>query len=114
MDSILTSTKKLLGIEADYTHFDTDVIIHINTTLMTLTQIGVGPSSGFAITGAFETWSDFLPEADLVKLQAVKTYIYLKVKLVFDPPLSSSVMESMSRKADELEWRLNVAAEINV
>lgn len=111
MESILTSTKKLLGIEADYTHFDTDIIIHINTTLMTLTQIGVGPAGGFAISGAYEKWSDFLPEADLIKLQAVKTYLYLKVKLVFDPPLSSSVMEAMNRKADELEWRLNVAAE---
>lgn len=111
MDSILTSTKKLLGIEADYTHFDTDIIIHINTVLMTLTQIGVGPAGGFAITGADEKWSDFLPEAELIKLQAVKTYLYLKVKLIFDPPLSSSVMEAMNRKADELEWRLNVVAE---
>lgn len=114
MNSILTSTKKLLGVEAEYTHFDTDIIIHINSTFMTLTQIGVGPSVGFRITGASETWGDFLPEDDLVKLEAVKTYIYLKVKLIFDPPTSSSVMEAMRRTADEIEWRLNVGAESKI
>ena len=109
MDSIVTSIKKLLGITEEYKHFDDDLIMHINTVLMVLTQLGVGPVDGFLIEDDSAEWGDFLD--DLTQLQAVKTYIYLKVKLVFDPPLSSAVMESMNRMISELEWRLNVAAE---
>lgn len=109
MDSILTSIKKLLGIAEDYTHFDGDIIIHINAVFMILTQIGVGPASGFSITSNTETWTDFL--GDLTELEAVKTYTYLKVRLLFDPPTSSSILESMNRMISELEWRLNVQAE---
>ena len=109
MESILTSIKKLLGPSGDYTHFDPDIIMHINTVLMTLTQLGVGPSEGFFIEDDSATWGDFL--SDPTKLQAVKTYVYLKVKLLFDPPLNSSVIESMNRSIAELEWRLNVAVE---
>lgn len=109
MESILTSIKKMLGIQEDYDHFDADIIMHINTVFMTLTQIGVGPSDGFYIEDDTTTWLEFVPE--LNDLQAIKTYIYLKVKLVFDPPTSSTVLEAMTKQANELEWRLNVAAE---
>jgi hypothetical protein len=109
MDSILTSIKKLLGIEAEYEHFDPDIIMHINTAFMILTQLGVGPSEGFAIEDETSVWSDFLPANP--RLESVKSYIYLKVKLLFDPPLSSSVIESINRSINELEWRLNVAVE---
>lgn len=111
MESILTSIKKLLGIEKDYTHFDADIIIHINSVFMILTQLGVGPSEGFTIMDDSSTWDEFLPDSDLVKLSSVKSYVYLKVRLLFDPPSSSAVIESTNRLISELEWRLNVAAE---
>lgn len=109
MESILTSIKKLLGISEDETHFDTDVIIHINSVLMVLTQMGVGPSTGFTIVDKDDFWSDFIPDGQ--NLESVKSYVYMRVKLLFDPPLSSSVIESMNRMISELEWRLNVAAD---
>lgn len=110
MESILTSIKKLLGIAEEYTHFDADLIMHINSVFSILTQLGIGPSEGFSITDNFSTWSDFIPEDQ--NLEAIKTYMYLKVKTIFDPPLSSSVMESMNRLISEYEWRLNMAAEM--
>lgn len=109
MESILTSIKKLLGIAEEYEHFDQDIIMHINSVFMTLTQIGVGPSEGFVIEDETSVWTDFL--ADNTKLEAVKSYIYLKVRLLFDPPTSPSVIESYNRMITEYEWRLNVAAE---
>ena len=109
MDSILTSIKKLLGIAEDYDHFDQDLIIHINSVLSVLTQLGVGPSEGFSIEDENATWNDFIPEDK--RLSSIRSYVYMKVKLLFDPPLSSSVMESMNRMISEFEWRLNVAAE---
>ena len=109
MESILTSIKKLLGIMEDYEHFDTDIIIHINSTFMILTQLGVGPSEGFAIKDKTATWDDFI--TDSTQLEAIKSYVYLKVKLIFDPPSSSAVMESMNRMISEYEWRLNVAVD---
>lgn len=108
-DSILTSIKKLLGMTEDYTVFDTDIIIHINTVFMTLHQLGVGPEEGFRIEDEWATWDEYITEED--NLDAVKTYIYLKVKQVFDPSLSSAVKESMNSVINELEWRLNVQAE---
>lgn len=105
-ESILTSIKKMLGIEENYNIFDTDIIIHINTIFMTLNQLGIGPSSGFKIEDDSTTWSEYIDEDS--DLEAVKTYIYLKVKLLFDPPLSSSVIEVMKQSITELEWRLNV------
>ena len=110
MESILASIKKLLGIAEEYDHFDNDIIMHINSVFMILTQLGVGPSKGFMITDSSASQDDFLPE-DSEKLQAVKTYMYMKVKLMFDPPTSSAVMESMNRTISELEWRLNVAVD---
>lgn len=104
MDSILTSIKKLLGIAPEYTHFDRDLIIHINTVLSILTQLGVGPQNGFTITGSDEVWNDFM--ADSPRLEVTKNYIYLKVKQLFDPPTSSAVAESTKRLCDEMEWRI--------
>lgn len=109
MDSILTSIKKLLGIAEEYTHFDADLIMHINSVFMILTQLGVGPNEGFSIDDDVAIWTDFV-EADQ-GLDAVKSYVHLKVKLLFDPPSSSAVMESMNRLVNELEWRLNIQAE---
>lgn len=107
--SILTSIKKMLGIAEDYTEFDEDIITHINSVFLNLTQLGVGPEEGFMIENGTAVWEDFI--VDSVQLQAIKTYMYLKVKLLFDPPLSSSVTESFTRMIAELEWRLNVAVD---
>ena len=109
MESILTSIKKLLGISEDYTQFDSDLIMHINTVFLNLTQLGVGPEEGFSIQNENDAWSDFIDNN--AQLQAVKSYMYLKVKLLFDPPLSSSVIESMNRMIAALEFRLNAAVD---
>ena len=109
-ESILTSIKNLLGIEADYTHFDADLIIHINSVFSILAQIGVGPADGFSITGAKEVWSDFIKD-DPKLFSLVKSYMYLKVKPIFDPPLGSTVMDSIDRQIKEFEFRLFVAAD---
>lgn len=108
-ESILISIKKLLGIAKEYNNFDTDIIIHINTAFLNLNQLGVGPSEGFRIKDDKTTWNMFLNDSE--KFDAVKTYIYLKVKLVFDPPLNSAVLEATKQSITELEWRLNVQAE---
>lgn len=108
-ESILNTIKKMLGIDADYNAFDTDVMVDINSVLMALNQLGVGPERVFSISGATETWQDFLGER--FDLQAVKSYIYLKVRMLFDPPSSSFVLDSMKNQAEEFEWRLNIQAE---
>jgi AAA+ ATPase superfamily predicted ATPase len=109
MESILTSIKKLLGIAEEYTHFDSDLIMHINSVFLVLHQLGIGPANGFFISDKSDTWDDFLE--DNTNLEMVKSYMHMKVKLLFDPPLSSSVIESMNRMIAEFEWRLNVAVE---
>lgn len=109
MESILTSIKKLLGIDEEYTQFDSDIIMHINSVFMILNQLGVGPEKGFSIQNSESAWTDFIPSGS--NLEAVKTYMHLKVKLMFDPPSSSAVMEAINRTIAELEWRLNVAAD---
>lgn len=109
MESILTSIKKMLGITEEYEHFDADLIMHINSVFMILTQLGVGPDKGFSISGKDEVWSDFLAEEK--ELELVKSYMYLKVKLLFDPPLSSAVIEVINRQINEFEWRLNAAVD---
>lgn len=109
MESILISIKKMLGITEDYEHFDSDLIMHINSVFSILTQLGVGPSEGFSIKDKTDVWSDFIP--DDPRLESVKSYVYMKVKLLFDPPLSSTVMESTNRMISEFEWRLNVQSE---
>lgn len=108
-ESILTTIKKMLGLDDGYQPFDADVIVLINSALMTLTQLGVGPKNGYAITDYNSKWSDFL--VNDVKLEAVKNYVYLKVRVTFDPPTSSSVLEAYKQQLNELEWRLNVQAE---
>ena len=108
-ESILTSIKKLLGIAEECTDFDKDLIININSTLMILTQLGVGPSSGFKISDKTTTWDEYIQDTN--NIEAVKSYVYYKVKLLFDPPTGSAVMESINRIISELEWRLNVEVE---
>ena len=110
-ESILTSIKKLLGIPEDDEHYDADIIMHINSVFMILNQLGVGPSNGFSITDKTAVWGNFISDND--NLEAVKSYVYMKVRLLFDPPLSSAVMECMNRMIGELEWRLNSEAESN-
>ena len=111
MESILTSIKLLLGIKEEYEYFDDQIIMHINSVFFILTQLGVGPSEGFSIEDKFATWNEFLPDEQ--NLEAVKSYVHLKVKLLFDPPMSTAVTESINRLISELEFRLNAAAEIN-
>lgn len=110
MESILTSIKKLLGIAESYKQFDTDIIIHINSALMVLNQLGVGPSQGFSIKDETNTWSEFIPE-DRYDMESIKSYVYMKVRLLFDPPASSAAITSMEKLISELEFRINVAAE---
>lgn len=105
MESILTSIKKLLGIQDAYEEFDSDIIIHINSVFMILNQMGVGPDAGFSIKDKTALWNEFVPEDS--KKEGVKTYVYLKVRLIFDPPLSNIVVESMKNMISEFEWRLN-------
>lgn len=110
MESILTSIKKLLGIDKEYKQFDDEIIMHINSVLMILTQCGVGPSEGFIIEDDTDYWTDFIP--DTTQLQAVKSYIYMKVRLMFDiSSLGSATIAAFERQIQELEWRLNVSAE---
>lgn len=109
LESILTSIKKLLGIAEEYEHFDSDLIMHINSVFSILTQLGVGPEKGFMVTDKSAVWEDFIPSA--VKLQMVKSYMHLRVKLLFDPPLGSAVIEAMNRQISELEWRIEVEAD---
>ena len=104
MESVLNSIKKMLGIEAEYTHFDPDIIIHINSTFMTISQLGVGSEVPF-ITSDLETWEELFE--DIKTIPAIKTYVYLKVRILFDPPTSSFVLEALKSQAAELEWRLN-------
>lgn len=105
MDSILTSVKKMLGIAEEYDHFDADLIMHINSVLTILGQLGVGPTEGFFIEDDGAEWTDFEP--DMSNLQFIKTYVYQKVKLLFDPPQSASAIEALNRSISELEWRIN-------
>ena len=113
MESILTSIKKLLGLSEEYEQFDADIILHINTVFINLTQLGVGPQNGFYIEDSGTTWDEFINIDEDNQLNAVKTYVYLKVKLLFDPPLSSTVLQSINNTIAELEWRLNTAVEYN-
>lgn len=110
-DSILQSTKKLLGLEASYDAFDLDIITHINTAFSTLYQAGVGPLEGFFIEDSDDTWDRFL--GNKMHINDVKTYIYFRVKLIFDPPTTSFAIESVKAQIDELIWRLNVADDLS-
>ncbi len=109
INSILTSIKKLLGITAIDTSFDTDVLMGINSALMSLQQLGVGPDSGFLISSADDEWSDLL--GDRIDLESAKLYVYLKTKLFFDPPQNSFLVEAIKNQISELDFRINVQAE---
>lgn len=104
-ESILTSIKKLLGITDDYTHFDQDIVLQINSAFSTLNQLGVGPEAGFSIQDASSVWTDFIDDD---RLNFAKTFVQLKVKLAFDPPTSATLMDSYNRQLDELAWRLSI------
>ena len=109
--SILETVKKLLGLAKTYVSFDSDVLIHINTVFSNLTQMGVGPVEGFTIEGYEETWDSYLTVSDKLKMQQLKSYIYLKVKYLFDPPTNANVSEAMKNSIDELEFRLRIEEE---
>lgn len=108
-ESILTSIKAQLGIQEEYTAFDQQIIMHINSVLMVLKQLGVGPTTGFTISDKTATWNDFLTSDK--NLEATKSYVGMRVRMLFDPPTTSIVAESMNRMINEFEWRLNSEAE---
>lgn len=109
-NSILLTVKKALGVDADCSDFDTDILIHLNSVLAVLQQLGVGPEDGYYIEDEAPSWEDYLGESHAY-VAMVKSYIIAKVRLLFDPPVSSAVMESLNRICSEFEWRANVAAE---
>ena len=111
MDSILNSIKKLLGITEECKDFNQDLIIHVNSVFMILNQFGVGPKDGFKITDATNTWNEFI--SGVQNIESVKTYMYMKVRMMFDPPSSSIVADAMNKQINELEWRLNATETIN-
>jgi hypothetical protein len=109
MESILNSIKKLLGIPVEQDNFDIDIIMHINSVFSTLWELGVGPEERFRITDELATWDDFMPDDTIY--DELKSYMYLKVRLIFDPPTSSAYMSTMKELIAEYEWRLTVKAE---
>lgn len=109
-ESILLSVKKMLGIPPDYEQFDPELVIHINSVFSVLTQLGVGSDEGFSIKDSTATWSDYIPEG--LALEDIKTYVYMKVRLIFDPPQSSAAIEAMKQLTSEFEWRINVGVDV--
>lgn len=107
--SILKQTKKLLGLPEDYDVFDMDIMLHINSVFATLHQLAVGPKQGFSLDNDETTWLDFIGTDD--NINSVKTYVFIKVKLLFDPPSTSYAQEALLKQANEYEWRLNVHSE---
>lgn len=109
MDSILNSIKKMLGISGEYEHFDADIIMYINSVFVTLSQLGVSQADGFYISDDSATWDDFISDNRVVEI--IKPYIYAKVRIIFDPPTSSIVMDAINRSVSEYEWRINTLVE---
>jgi hypothetical protein len=109
-ESILISTKKILGLDAAITAFDLDVMTHINTAFSTLYQLGVGPDTGFSIEDDTKVWQDFI-SGDEVIVNACKTYVYLRVRLLFDPPTTSFVLAAQKEQLQEYEWRISILRE---
>ena len=99
----------MLGIGEDYEHFDQDIIMYINSVFSVLTQLGIGPSEGFLILDKSATWAEYLE--DNKQIEMVRSYMYLKVRLLFDPPTSTGVMDSFNNMIKEYEWRLNIAVD---
>jgi hypothetical protein len=112
VDSILDSTKKILGLDATYTPFDLDIITHINAAFSILDQLGVGPEGGFFIEDAEATWADFVCPPN--QLNLVRTYVFLKVRMLFDPPTTSFLIEACNNQIREYEWRLNSFREVAI
>ena len=112
MDSILITIKKMLGIDAEDDSFDMDIIVIINSIIPSLTQMGIGPSRGYVVLSQENLWSDYLKD-NIINLEGIKTYIFLKTKLIFDPPVNSTVIEAYNKTISELEWRMMLNAETN-
>lgn len=112
IDSILNTIKKLLGIDSTDDSFDMDIIVYINSIIPILSQMGVGPKNGFIVTSSVETWSDYIGSS-LINLEGVKSYIYLRTKLLFDPPTNSTTIDAFNKTISELEWRMMLAVETN-
>ena len=111
-DSILNSVKDMIAGGAIHEHFDNELIMHINSVIASLRQIGIGPDDGFSITDDSAVWSDLVGDSKM--LDSVKSYIAFKVRMMFDPPTSSSVSEAIKENIKELEWRLGTTYEIGV
>lgn len=107
--SILADVKKTLGVAESSTDFDVDIILHVNSVFSTLSQLGIGPTDGFMIEDDTPMWDAFL--GDDPKLNSVKTYVYLRVRMLFDPPTTSYMIEAMRQQIQELEWRMNTYRE---
>lgn len=105
-ESILKTIKQLIGCPDDFEQFDLDLMIHINLAFATLTNLGVGPKEGYRITGVDNVWSEF--ETDDQKLSLVKDYVYIKTRLLFDPPATGSLMDSLKEQLKEMEFRLYI------
>lgn len=114
MESILTSIKLLLGITEEYEHYDPQIILHINSVFNTqLKQLGVGPEKGFRIEDKEATWDDYITETDDLTFEGVKTYVYAKVKLIFDPPSSATHIQALKEIINEFEYRLKLVADLD-
>lgn len=111
MESILISIKKSLGIAEEYDHFDPEIVMNINSVFSDLREIGVGPKEGFVIEDETSVWTDFIPDTNKLWFENVKSYMFLRVQLLFDPPSNASILASKERQVEKLEWRLNFAAE---
>ena len=112
MESILDTIKKMLGIDAEDDSFDDDIITLINPIIYALAQMGIGPSTGFIVVDKNNTWTEYIGSIPF-NLEGVKTYIYLKTKLIFDPPTNTTTIDAMTRSAQELEWRMMLEVETN-
>lgn len=110
-NSILDSVKKMIGPSVEYTVFDDDLIMHINSVFNVLKQLGVGPEQGYSITGSGNLWTEFMPEGP--KLNMIKTYMYAKVRLIFDPPQNGTITQALKDVVSEYEFRANLDAELN-
>lgn len=110
MDSILSTVKVALGVEADYNGFDTNILLDINSAIFSLNQLGVGPANGFTVIGEGETWQDLL--GNTMQFELAKSYIVAKVKLSFDPPGNSFLVDAIQKQITEYEWRLQVQKEL--
>ena len=110
-DSILKSVKKVLGVPEDYNVFDLDIVMHINSVFSILGQLGVGPTEGFSIEDEAATWDEFFFESDL---NTIRSYVYLRVRMLFDPPTTSFLLDAMTKQIQEFEWRISTQREWNL